>query len=511
MINQAFPIPTSPSTKIQKFAEMSTGGETNKKTKCFSSAVKTKSSLPRPDFSTLEKKERTLEFKEPGSYKKAKVLFPKSPLKSPKKNYITPNSCSISNFRSNLFFGNENNDETMKPSACRKLNFFDEKEKNEKSEKNNKGFIPGKVTSSFSLNSKKPANIPITNFLDCLKEENDDEEKMISTCNSPTNFDKNYLILRTISQDSQYNELFKSVEIATKKVVAIKKTKKKAPIKQIIKFLKTQKEKEPSLFSHYLLNPLSFWTETDQTSYKTTLFISEAYYDNGDILDYLSKLEQIQSPKLKDASFYFDLFFDMLCGVYFLHDYLNYIHFNVQPSNFLIDDNGHACLTGMSHARRFDENFDDLVEGDSAYIAPEIFNQKNLINYKSDIFSLGLSFLEIMSKLELPENGEMWRDIRSKNFTIPHELYDKWNVKNDELLNLIQTMIKVDNDSRPTIKEILENEKEFPEINKRFVELVSGDIVLKEEEERYVKMEDIDNYGMLSVKRSNSYKFDFSI
>ena len=72
-------------------------------------------------------------------------------------------------------------------------------------------------------------------------------------------------------------------------------------------------------------------------------------------------------------------------------------------------------------------------------------------------------------------------------------------------------MIKVDNDSRPTIKEILENEKEFPEINKRFVELVSGDIVLKEEEERYVKMEDIDNYGMLSVKRSNSYKFDFSI
>ena len=160
MINQAFPIPTSPSTKIQNFAEMSTGGETNKKTKCFSSAVKTKSSLPRPDFSTLGKKERTLEFKEPGSYKKAKVLFPKSPTK----NYITPNSCNISNFRSNLFFGNEN-DETMKPSACRKLNFFDEKEKNEKSEKNNEGFIPGKVTSSFCLNSKKPANIPITNFL----------------------------------------------------------------------------------------------------------------------------------------------------------------------------------------------------------------------------------------------------------------------------------------------------------------------------------------------------------
>ena len=46
-----------------------------------------------------------------------------------------------------------------------------------------------------------------------------------------------------------------------------------------------------------------------------------------------------------------------------------------------------------------------------------------------------------MSKVELPENGEMWRDIRSENFKIPKDLYEKWNVKEEKFLNLIEKMI----------------------------------------------------------------------
>ena len=510
-VNKLQDIKHSPSNKkdpIENIGDLSTGGETYKKAKCFSSAVKNKSCLPRPDFSTLEKKERTLEFKEPGSYKKAKVLFPKSPLKSPKKNYITPNSCNIGNFKSNLFSNEKEYD--VKPSACRKLNFFDDEQHKER-KANEKSDL--KSPSSFSFNFKKPAMAPITNFLDCLKEENDDEETATTALIENKNyFDSNYIILKTISQDSKYNELFKCVEVLTKKITTIKKSKKKAPIKQIIKILTAIKD-ETTLnpFSYFILSPLKIWTENDEMSYKSTLYINEKYFENGDVLDHLSKLEQMNSLKLKDPSFYWDLFFDMLCGLHYMHSVLNVIHFNVQPCNYLIDDKGHAVLTGFSHSRKFaeKESFDDLIEGDTAYIAPEIFNHKKDINYKSDVFSLGLSFLEIMSKVELPENGEMWRDIRSENFKIPKDLYEKWNVKEEKFLNLIEKMICFDINKRPMIIEIFEKEREFPEIHQRYMKLIAGEMDLKVEDERLVKMEDIGNYGMIKIKRSNSYKFDF--
>ena len=54
---------------------------------------------------------------------------------------------------------------------------------------------------------------------------------------------------------------------------------------------------------------------------------------------------------------------------------------------------------------------DNDVEGDVIYMAPELFNRKKL-SQKADIFSLGVSLLEIASSMNLPQNGPLWNKLR---------------------------------------------------------------------------------------------------
>lgn len=82
------------------------------------------SPLPRPDFSTIEKKDSNFKYKERGSYKKPRSIVPESPMKSPNQKFFTPVK-----LQSNLFGNN---------STCRKLNFTEINESPKEQEINNK-------------------------------------------------------------------------------------------------------------------------------------------------------------------------------------------------------------------------------------------------------------------------------------------------------------------------------------------------------------------------------------
>jgi hypothetical protein len=71
------------------------------------------SPLPKPDFTTLEKKEASFTYKKHGSYKKPKTAVPESPMKSPVQKYFTPKP------NSNLLTSNK----SAQTVVCRKLNF----------------------------------------------------------------------------------------------------------------------------------------------------------------------------------------------------------------------------------------------------------------------------------------------------------------------------------------------------------------------------------------------------
>jgi wee1-like protein kinase len=78
---------------------------------------------------------------------------------------------------------------------------------------------------------------------------------------------------------------------------------------------------------------------------------------------------------------------------------------------------------GLSRESFINEG-DDVRDGDSRYLAPEMIDVNNFlfkrkiedagINelYKADIFSLGASLLELMSNEELPKKDDKWQYLR---------------------------------------------------------------------------------------------------
>ncbi|EOB11245.1 Mitosis inhibitor protein kinase wee1 [Nosema bombycis CQ1] len=75
------------------------------------------------------------------------------------------------------------------------------------------------------------------------------------------------------------------------------------------------------------------------------------------------------------------------------------------PSSFTIK-------IGDFNISRF-ENEEIGMDGDKRYMAPEVLN--GICTRKSDIFSFGLIYLEILNEIILPTGGEKWVDLRKGN------------------------------------------------------------------------------------------------
>ena len=52
----------------------------------------------------------------------------------------------------------------------------------------------------------------------------------------------------------------------------------------------------------------------------------------------------------------------------------------------------------------------EAVEGDPKYLAPELMNQE--FGPPADLFSLGMTILELATDLDLPKHGDAWQMLR---------------------------------------------------------------------------------------------------
>lgn len=151
----------------------------------------------------------------------------------------------------------------------------------------------------------------------------------------------------------------------------------------------------------------------------------------------------------------------------YLHE-SGYIHLDIKSTNFFVGDKGILKLGDFNLTRKKNKFNDDYFEGDSTYMAPEILEATKIkdLNEKCDIFSLGLTIIEILFKVELPQNGVLWRQIRSENFTIPNDFLSNSNLKDipKEFFELIYAMIDNDSIKRLDINQII---NKFPEIKLR--------------------------------------------
>ena len=460
----------------------------SKEKNIFSNNNKEINPVPKPDFSPLTQKDLTFSLKSHGSYKKPKIIFPESPMKSPIQKYFTPIKIEGKNL-----FGSSNKDKNI----FRKLNFdnIENEEKNQKNkfldllencveEKEEENILTPSQSQNISRgeifsNNSNLKEIDIENNINNIENNNN---FILSNQEKKKKLEQEFTILKTISQN-KFDSVYKVEKNSNKKIYCLKKSYKssyKNNYNTVENLFKDIEKNEKLIYSKFAIKYLDYWIEEEvydliENSTHFTdknLYILTDYFPNGDLLDYLSKLEQNDFKFTEE--FYWDLIFEMIIGVIFIHE-IGYLHLDIKPANILIDDNGYIKISDYGLCQKISDlnNLDDIFEGDSKYISPEVFNRKSPkdLNSKCDIFSLGLSILEIMAKVDLPNNGPLWRNIRNSNFKIPNEFLVNWNIKNiDNFLSLIKFMISP-YEQRLELKDLINL---FPELKKRENMLLNG-------------------------------------
>lgn len=107
---------------------------------------------------------------------------------------------------------------------------------------------------------------------------------------------------------------------------------------------------------------------------------------------------------------------DILSALKHLHAQ-GFAHLDIKPANVFITKSGRLKLGDFglliklsNDGQKQERDQDDLQEGDPRYMAPELLRGK--YGTAADIFSLGVSILELACNIEVPKGGDDWQQLR---------------------------------------------------------------------------------------------------
>uniref|UniRef100_A0A8C6VQJ4 Membrane-associated tyrosine- and threonine-specific cdc2-inhibitory kinase n=1 Tax=Naja naja TaxID=35670 RepID=A0A8C6VQJ4_NAJNA len=139
---------------------------------------------------------------------------------------------------------------------------------------------------------------------------------------------------------------------------------------------------------------------------------------------------------------------DMLQGLRHLHD-RNFLHMDIKPANIFVSSTNVCKLGDFGLMLELDSgDLRDAQEGDPRYMAPELLHGE--YTKAADVFSLGITILEIACNMELPNGGEGWQQLRQGY--LPPEFTAGLSV---ELQKLLVAMLEPDHLLRPSVEMLL--------------------------------------------------------
>ena len=320
-------------------------------------------------------------------------------------------------------------------------------------------------------------------------------------------FDEDYVIIKTLC-DGEMGTVYLCMKFQDKKTYVVKTTNffaRKFDYFNMKNFVECINSNENLPGAKFIQKYIDFWIEDIQDnnskSGNKNMYIVTDYCLGGDLKEFLNK---IKKSNLKyDKNFYWDIIFQMIVAVSYLHK-LGYVHFDIKPSNFLVKENGQLLLGDFCLTIKEKEivNYSsEEFEGDSIFISPELFyKDKDVITKKTDIFSLGLSILQILTDVELPKNGLTWQLIRSVG--VPKEFLDQipyLEGENQIFKNLIVAMTSYNSKNRPDLETILNEKENYPYLYERYQLLLNDKYNFKY------------NLNLMENFRRDSYDFSSSI
>ena len=330
-------------------------------------------------------------------------------------------------------------------------------------------------------------------------------ESKNSFCFQIAKFDEDYVIIKTLCK-GEMGTVYLCMKFQDKKTYVVKMTNffaRKFDYYNMKNFLNCLKEHETEPGAEFIQKYIDFWIEDIQTINSKTsnrnMYIVTEYCLGGDLKEYINKI-QLQNC---NQSIYWDIIFQMIYSVAFLHK-LGYVHFDIKPSNYLIKESGQLLLSDFCLTIKENDiknyNSEDF-EGDSMFISPELFyKDKETITKKTDIYSLGLSILQILSNIDLPNNGPTWQIIRTKG--IPEDFLAKiplFDGQNEIFKKLIISMTNNKANERPDLDTILNDKENYPVLYEKYQQ------VLKGKYKSLIDLNKLENY------RRDSYDFHSSI
>ncbi|XP_008312267.1 membrane-associated tyrosine- and threonine-specific cdc2-inhibitory kinase [Cynoglossus semilaevis] len=158
-----------------------------------------------------------------------------------------------------------------------------------------------------------------------------------------------------------------------------------------------------------------------------------------------------------------DYLCDLLSALQHLHSH-GFVHLDLKPANILITDSGRLKLCDFGLLLQLGRSdavpeggkvMEDAQEGDPRYMAPELLRGE--YGPAADIFSLGVSILEIACNIEIPNGGEGWQQLRQGR--LPPEVTDGLSA---ELQRILHMMLAPKPSDRPSVSELLA----FPSIRR---------------------------------------------
>lgn len=144
-----------------------------------------------------------------------------------------------------------------------------------------------------------------------------------------------------------------------------------------------------------------------------------------------------------------DYLVDLLQGLKHLQDH-NLIHLDIKPDNIFISNEGLCKLGDFGLVVRQDmiEKGKEPTEGDARYVAPELMDGN--FTKAADVFSLGITILELATDLDLPGQGQHWHSLRSG--TLPRDISKAMSA---DLRNIVERMMHPDPRQRITVNQLL--------------------------------------------------------
>ncbi|KAM4525165.1 membrane-associated tyrosine- and threonine-specific cdc2-inhibitory kinase isoform 1-T3 [Odontesthes bonariensis] len=144
---------------------------------------------------------------------------------------------------------------------------------------------------------------------------------------------------------------------------------------------------------------------------------------------------------------------DLLSALQHLHSH-GFVHLDLKPANVLITDSGRlklgdfGLMLELKQTNAEGKVKEDFQEGDPRYMAPELLRGE--YGPAADVFSLGVSILELACNMEVPNGGEGWQQLRQGH--LPSEIT---NGLSAELQSVLKMMLAPKPSERPTVSELL--------------------------------------------------------